>query len=475
MYTKIKVSFPDASADGSEQSEEKREALISRKSISRFLSLLMIFTLFVFHFLPLAIAQEVTDEEKRIELERKIQALEDESRILDGQLQQIQGESRSLSAEVKGIDAEVKKKELEIKRLGLAINRAEMGIGQATREIESLTKKIGTSQKALSASLFLLYVYDQDNSLVTLLKNKSLSDYFLTQNNIDKTQASIQNKLKEFKEDRENLRQQKSALEDFRAEQQDLEALREVERRSLSQKKQEKDELLRLTKGKESVFQQLLKSKHKDIASLKTQLFYLEKTGVTAEDAVRAADFAAKKTGVRTAFLLALLEVETGKQFEDGVISAGTRLGTGDWKRDLYDCYVNLGRTTRAETERNAFFSITSRLGLDPDKMPVSKKPGYGCGGAMGPAQFLPSTWLQYEPQVIELTGKKSISPWSVEDSFMAAAVLLADAGADSKTTAGETRAAKVYISGQPTCSRSVCNSYASQITALAKDIDRIL
>src|SRR3989344_3922119 len=107
----------------------------------------------------------------------------------------------------------------------------------------------------------------------------------------------------------------------------------------IGKKKKEKEELLRLTKGKEALFQQLLKSKKRDITTLKTQLFYLEKTGITAEDAIRFADLAAKRAGIRTAFLLALLEVETGRQFEEGVISVGTNLGTVNWRDDLYLCY----------------------------------------------------------------------------------------------------------------------------------------
>mgnify|MGYP001586220609 FL=1 len=264
-------------------------------------------------------------------------------------------------------------------------------------------------------------------------------------------------------------------MEESREEQQELKALQEVERRFLAQKKKEKDELLRLTKGKEALFQQLLKTKKRDIATLKTQLFYLEKTGITAEEAVRLADQAAKRAGIRTAFLLALLEVETGKQFEDVVISVGTNLGTGRWRTDLYDCYVRLGKRKTAEAEKEAFFAITAQLSLDPDQMPVSRRPNYGCGGAMGPAQFLPSTWRRFQSRVSSLTGHNPANPWNTEDAFTAAAIFLADAGADSQTAAGETRAAKTYISGNPSCSRYICRSYSSRIISLARDIDRIL
>ena len=420
------------------------------------------------------LAQEPNDG-SRLDLEQQLLQLEREAEGLDHNLQQIQGEKRSLSNEVKSIDTEVKRRELEIRRLTLALKKTGIEIKQKSAGIAVLTQRIEKSRRALAGSLFLLSMQEEDSALAILLKHQSLSDFFSSLHGLERVQSNIQEALGVFKEDRVALEQEKEELEEIEEEQQALKSLQEVERRFLAQKKKEKDELLRLTKGKEAIFQELLKSKKRDIATLKTQLYYLERTGITAEEAVRLADQAAKRAGIRTAFLLALLEVETGKQFEDGVISVGTNLGTGNWKRDLYDCYINIGKRKSAEAEKNAFFVITGKLNLDPDQMPVSRRPSYGCGGAMGPAQFLPTTWLGFESRVARLTGHQPPSPWSPEDAFTAAAIFLADAGAKSQTSAGETRAAKTYLSGQPNCSRYICRSYASRIISLARDIDRTL
>ncbi len=420
------------------------------------------------------LAQEMSPE-KRAEIENQIEQLEKEATQLDKHLQDVLVEKRTLANETEALNSEIKRRELEIRRLSLAVQKAGIDIKNKTAGIAELSRKIGKSREALAASLFVLYTYDQSNAITILLKNRSLSDFFTSLFQVEKVQANLDSTLDDFKEERTLLQEKKAELEEFQKEQQELKTLQEIERRLLAQKKTEKDELLRLTKGKESLFQQLLQSKKQDIATLKTQLFYLEKTGITAEEAVRLATLAANRAGIRPAFLLALLEVETGKQFEDGVISVGTNLGTGNWKRDLYDCYVNLGRKGNAEAEKNAFFQITGKLGLDPDKMPVSRKPNYGCGGAMGPAQFLPTTWLRFEKKVAELTGHNPPNPWNVEDAFTASAVFLSQSGAASKTTAGEIAAAKTYISGRSTCSTAICRYYSSRIISLARDIDRIL
>lgn len=416
-----------------------------------------------------------SDQNKKSDLEIQIQKLEEEAATLDANVKDTEAQANTLAGEIKAFNNEIKKSELEIRRLELAIRQAENDITRTSREISVLSAKLDRQRKALAASLFLLSTYENNSLLVVLLKNRTLSSFFTTLYDIGLVQKDIQTNVTDIRQDVSDLENKKNELLSFQQEQTDLKSLREVEKRFLAEKKKEKDDILRLTKGKEALFQQLLKLKKKNITELRTQLFYLEKTGLTAEDAVRLADLAAKRAGIRTAFLLALLEVETGKQFEDGVISVGTNVGTGNWQRDLYQCYINLGRRSAAESEKNAFFQITGKLNLDPDKMPVSRKPSYGCGGAMGAAQFLPTTWLRFEDRVADLTGHNPPSPWDSGDAFTAAAVFLADAGASSQTSIGEMRAAKTYISGSPSCTKYICRIYSSRIASLAQDIDKIL
>lgn len=422
---------------------------------------------------------------KKDELERQIVVLEEEAAALDKTIQGIRGETKTLANEIASIDVEIRRRQIEIQQLDLAIEKANLEIKQKEASIAELKARINRSRESLASTLLLLYARDQEDIIGVLLKNVSLSEFFGALFNLERLRSNIQTSLEEFKAQHVFLQREREELKEFEKEQRDLKALQELERRFLAQKKKEKEELLRLTKGKEAIFQQLLKSKKKDIASLRTQLFYLEKTGITAEEALKFVELAAKRTGIRPAFLLALLEVETGRQFEEGVISVGSNVGTGNWREDMYLCYKRLGRyyggsniakyNSRAESEREAFFKITEALGLDPDKMPVSKEPSYiGCGGAMGPAQFLPTTWLIYEKRVAELTGHNPPNPWNVEDAFTAAALFLADRGAVSQTVAGEMKAAKAYLSGDSSCNRYVCRSYASKILSLAKDIERL-
>ena len=422
------------------------------------------------------ISVNAQEADKKQSVQSQIDALEKEVGEIDGQLQEIQNQTKSLSREVLIFNNEIKKKELELKRTGLAIRQAGIDISVKSSKIDEIGEDVERDRKLLAKNLRLLHGYDRESLAAVVVRNATLSDFFRMiyavksiQDVTDKLLDILRNEKKELEQDKEEL-----AL--FREEQESLKALQGIEKRNLELKRVEKDQLLKLTRGKESVFQSLLQAKKRDLTALKTQLFYLEKTGVTAEDAVKFAELAAGRVGIRPAFLLALLEVETGKRFEEGVISVGSNLGTGNWKADMNP------------KQHAAFLQITSALNLDPNIMPVSSRPcskatrerigpgrpcGYGWGGAMGPAQFIPTTWLLFANRVAEVTGHNPPNPWNVEDAFTASAIFLADSGARSKTAAGETAAAKTYFSGRARCSTSACRTYASIILSLAKDIEK--
>jgi membrane-bound lytic murein transglycosylase B len=69
-----------------------------------------------------------------------------------------------------------------------------------------------------------------------------------------------------------------------------------------------------------------------------------------------------------------------------------------------------------------------------------------GYGGAMGPAQFIPSTWMGYKDKVTAITGKPA-NPWDIRDAFLASAIKLRAGGADGNYQ-GEWNAAMRYFSG---------------------------
>lgn len=439
-----------------------------RKRISIILAVLAVF---VFSsFLPKTLSAQSLEE-----LKRQVNELEIQVNSIEKNIDAKQSESKTLKNRLDVLRQNIQKREIEIKKTVLLIQKLNLEVQNKQSSLQTTGLKIDLSEKLLINYIRELSELDKKDAISIVLTSPRISDFFDQVKAVEGVQEKTSTILSSLKDLKITLAKEKEDLEDNRVDAINLKSLSEIEKKNLDLEKKQKDNLLKVTKGEEAQYQKTLKDKKQVLANLKSQLFYLEATGVSVEDALKYADLAARKAGIRTAFLLAVLEVETGRQFKNGVLTVGTNLGSGNWKTDLYNCYVNLGKRSAAETQKKAYFQITDELHYDPDKMPVSRKPKYGCGGAMGPAQFLPATWLLYKDRVASAIGQNPPDPWKVEASFMAAALYLSDRGATKQTETAERGAAKAYISGSSTCSTYTCNIYSSNIVSLTRIIDNTI
>jgi peptidoglycan hydrolase CwlO-like protein len=419
----------------------------------------------------------ITNADTATDIQNKARQIEELQRQIDqyqAEINRTQTTSKTLENEINRLNAKIGQIGLEIKSLEITIDKTGLEINTTKSKITEAEAKIQKYRSALTELLKLRYEADSKNLAEVMLNNSRLSDFFDDLNSTQNTQDNIKVTIDEIRGLKNNLDGHKEELEDKKGELERLRSLQELEKRSLDSGKSQKNKILKETKGQESKYQELVKKSQADIKALTEQIQYLQQAGVSVDDAVKFAQLAATRAGIRPAFLLGLLEVES---------RLGKNVGSGNWNDDMYLCYLRLSNLAstkarkdyyikRAETEKAAFFKIIGKLGLEPSSVKVSREPNYGCGGAMGPAQFIPSTWLGYEARVMSLTGKSVISPWSIEDAFTASAIKLAAGGATSKDRAGETAAAKAYISGNSRCTTSTCNSYANSVLRKAEDIE---
>jgi len=187
----------------------------------------------------------------------------------------------------------------------------------------------------------------------------------------------------------------------------------------------------------------------------------------------QALDIANQVSGIvkiRPAFLLAILQEELTLEKLDMCYLTNIKTGEGIRVID------NQPRKNTLKPNRDLvpFLTITKELGKDPLKTQVTCPMSFGWGGAMGPADFIPSTWMLYKKKLEKITGKPA-DPWDMHDAFLAAGLFLADAGAASKKHEGEWRAAMIYFSGSP---NSKYHFYADGALKIAdkiqQDIDLI-
>ncbi len=384
-------------------------------------------------------------ESLEAQLQQVLKEIEEYKKTISG----IQKQKRSIQNDIKIVEAQIKKVELEIKAINLNIQRLNNKIAQTRDSIKKIESKINRSKEVLTAALRYYYQVRQRNVVEVFLAQMQLSDYFNNFFYLQKLQEQISKEIDNLKDLNKKLTSQKEALEKELQEQSNLLVLQKVKYAELQDLKEEKQVLLAKAATEESKYKKLLEESEKTAAQIREQIYRLAGGAgpITFGEAYNLAKIAEKYTGIRPAFLLAVLHYES---------RLGQNVGTCHYKDAM------------KPSEQPIFEKIVKELGLDPNKMPVSCKPWYGWGGAMGPAQFLPSTWMKYRDKVAQITGNNPPSPWNNLDAFVAAALYLAAAGADARTYQAEWKAAMIYFAGSNWDNPSL-RFYGDDIMAIAE------
>ncbi|OGD30845.1 hypothetical protein A2833_01155 [Candidatus Azambacteria bacterium RIFCSPHIGHO2_01_FULL_44_55] len=393
-----------------------------------------------------ALAQVVDNDARIKQLEAQIDSYNQEIQKYESQAQSLSGELAIFDLQIKQIQAEIDATTLTIQSLKGEIAERESDIAKKEAQISHENSLLSQYLREVS--------YNESSSLFEfLLRNRRFSDFFNDMNYLNNIQEKIHGTLAKIKDLRTKLIKEKEDLESQKTEQEQLRQIQKRQQNSLASTRKAKQKLLDQTKGQEKKYQDLITKTRADIEKIKNQPYELAQGyKLTFEQALQYAALASRHTGVRSAFLLGILKIES---------DWGGNVGKGTWQKDMHP------------RDFNAFKQITAALGLDPNSTPVSKKPSYGWGGAMGPAQFIPSTWILYAASVGNLTGHNPPSPWNYEDAFTASGLLLADAGASQQTYNAEHKAARIYIAGGRWNRSLTARIYANNVMAAAAKIQK--
>lgn len=371
--------------------------------------------------------------ERRAELENELAVLETQIEGFRLLIFDKQKEATTFERDIAILDAHIGKARLEIRARNITIDQLLGSIGEKSIFIDELLAKVNREKASLAELLRRIDELDHASLIEALLGNDNLSGFFAELDSLDTIQQAVHESVSFLRDTKDFTEEEIDSLEARKAEEVQLRAIQVLERKRIEEREAEKKRILNITKGKEAEYQKLLAGRKKDAAAIRSQLFLLRGSpDIPFEKAVELANIAFEATGVRPAFLLGVIAEES---------NLGANVGTGNWREDLSH--------RRCAKQRTAFEEITNELGLDPDLMPVSKRAWYGyCGGAMGPAQFIPTTWLLFKDRVSKFTGNDPPSPWDPMDAFIASAFLLKDNGAAAGGYNAERRAALRYLAG---------------------------
>jgi len=290
-------------------------------------------------------------------------------------------------------------------------------------DIEETESQIGVTEDTIARNKYRLAdilrtIYESDDKGVVaiFLEYGTISDFASDINNLLAVQDGLRATVERIAADRERLIDQKQLLAVKRSDALALKAYQDSQKASIQATQKEKSTLLTITKGEESRYQQIVQEKKKSAAEIRSRIFQLLGGGeLTFEQAYNLAKLAESATGVRAAFTLAILDRESALGQNVGKCSYKTAMSP---TRDI-----------------PTFLKIVEELNIDPDSVTVSCANSDGAyGGAMGPAQFIPSTWAIYKDRIASVTGNNPPSPWRNSDAFVATALYIKDSVTSCKT-----------------------------------------
>lgn len=371
---------------------------------------------------------QISTQSQREQLEAKLEEIKLKIKELEQTKSEISSKRITLQSEVDQLDAKINTLNLQIESVQLSLQKLNQDIYETQRQINRTQNQIEEHKKALENGIQKMYEAENQSLIAILLSNNRISDFFNSLNNILLVQNNVQGSLENVVNLRQDLIEQKSRLSQERQDVENLKAIRQNQKQQLNVTQNQKEQVLVKTREQESEYQQQIQETRKTAAEIRSQIFKLVGGGeLTFETAYDLAKLAEGATGVRAALIMAILDRES---------LLGKNVGSCTYEEAMHP-----------DRDVPVFMEITDTLDIDPSSTvarvscPITQHGSYG--GAMGPSQFIPSTWAIYsgyekengnwaynpgEDRIRKAVGDNDPSnPWNNTDAFVATALYIKD------------------------------------------------
>lgn len=403
-----------------------------------------------------------TTAEKEARLQAQLASVEQDIANQKSLLQAKQKETASIKRDIDILTYKINTAKLNIKAKQIEIERLGGDIKQKVKTIVVLDSKLDTEKRSLAELLRKTREFDDNTFPEIALAKETLTNFFIDLDRFRFIEESTQTVLAVVRSTKTDTENKKVQLEDRRDAELDAKKAIETEKANIERLNKEQTVLLNASKAKENSYKAVIAAKEKERAAIRSALFTLRgSANITFGQALDHANYVAPKLGIRPSFLLAIITQES---------NLGQNIGTCNRPQDPDS--KSYKAVMKPDRDIGPFERICKALGIDPVGQPVSCPYRGGYGGAMGPAQFIPSTWMGMASAVTAITGSNPPNPWNPRDAFAASGLYLRDLGADAKTYAAERRAALKYYAGS-NWSLAKNAFYGDQVMAIAAKYDK--
>ena len=305
-----------------------------------------------------------TPQQEREALEQELELLEQEIQKYEDNIEVTQKEKNTLQNQIYILQNKIRKLDLQIYQSGMLIEDLRVQIDDTATSIVKTEEEIGRVKVRLGEILQRIYEEDRKTKLEVLLVGDQLSDFFDNLVALDAINISNRELLSDIETLYEYLGGQKQTLESEKGDEEYLVKISLLQKEESKSAQNQSENLLEVTKGQESEYQKLLSDTKQQAAEIRSRIFEL--IGVpeapTFGEALAIANVVSSQTGIRPAFLLAVLTQESNlgknvgrcylKNTSDG---SGVVVATG----------MAVSRVMKPSRDIQPFLEITRELGRE--------------------------------------------------------------------------------------------------------------
>jgi peptidoglycan hydrolase CwlO-like protein len=413
---------------------------------------------------PFVVAQfdinKCNQKENEVDCRKRIEALAGEIKVINGSINIEDNNQATLGTEISKLTGDIKKTSSEIKKKNSLIKNIKNDITSKEKSLSGLNDKLRREKQSLEKILRKRYELGDATLFEVILSNKNLSDFYEDAPALSYVQNSLSDSFQIIDTLKVEIYGQKSALEKKQGEEDAVKYTLQVEQKKIEGQKKQRDQALTVSNQKEASLAKLREIKRKEQVKITNKLFELRDVaggGIAFGDAYKYAKEAGGKTGVRPAFILAILEQES---------NLGKNVGTCNRNNnEPIWSEIMPGPTSGSwRDDQTIYKGLMAKLGRPLVGTPLScpiriNGKSSGWGGAMGPSQFIPATWKDYQNRVTASVGE-SADPWNPRHAIHATALYVSNLGARAQTYEAEKNAACKYYSGRGCSDPNVKNAF---------------
>jgi len=341
--------------------------------------------------------------------------VEKEKRELESQIEDIERKERSAEWYSSKLNLDIRYLNYEIANLNLSLSELESEIEKREKAIKELNDALAHQKDILSEALRQVYEYDITSYVEVLLGYGSLSEFGNKLTEMDKIQIELRAAMNEIQKAKEKMEKEKTAMEKDKKEKVEYKKVQEYSIYSLAVRQDQQEYLLRQLAAAKTPLEREMARIQAELIGLRDAMSrirqYLSQwvlSGQVTPEAIFAA--VQNAAGIisgrpRAALLLGILEIESDLGQNVGKI------------RDLENAF------SWSPTQLSVYLDICKKLCnaygnpyCKPETLPLSRD------GAMGPAQFIPTSWRAFEKYVISKFPGEVPNPWNLNHALVAMA-----------------------------------------------------